>query len=152
MNSSKVSKRVITDRLNWVDKMISEIKSLPLDSYELFINESRNIWAAESCLRRALESLLDIGRHILAKCFGLGVSEYKEIAKELDRRKVLSTQESRLLRILAGYRNRLVHFYHEVSTEELYQICKDDLDDITKIKKAYIDWIKKNPDRIDETL
>ena len=32
-------------------------------------------------------------------------------------------EEADLLQILAGYRNRLVHFYHEVSVEELYEIC-----------------------------
>jgi hypothetical protein len=38
------------------------------------------VGAAESYLRRAVEVLLDMGRHILAKEFALAVSEYKEIA------------------------------------------------------------------------
>ena len=41
------------------------------------------VWAAESCLRRALEALLDVGRHILAGGFGRGVSEYGQIASGL---------------------------------------------------------------------
>ena len=35
---------------------------------------------ADSCLRRSLEALFDIGRHILAKGYARGVTEYKEIA------------------------------------------------------------------------
>ena len=57
-----------------------------------------------------------------------------------------------LLRTLGGYRNRLVHFYHEVSARELFDICKNELDDLLRIKNAYLYWIKENPDKIDETL
>jgi uncharacterized protein YutE (UPF0331/DUF86 family) len=152
MTTGKVNKRVIGDRFSWIERMVVEIKSLPLESYEAFTRDSRNIWSAESCLRRTLEALLDIGRHILAKCFGKGISEYKEISKELEQKEVLSSVDAQLLRIMAGYRNRLVHFYHEVSTEELYRICKENIDDVLKIKKAYLNWINDNPDRIDETL
>ncbi|MEW6327531.1 MAG: DUF86 domain-containing protein [Thermodesulfobacteriota bacterium] len=152
MTPSKISKRVVGDRLDWLDKMVTEINSLPLKSYEEFISDSRNVWAAESCLRRALEALFDLGRHILAKCFGKGVSEYKEIASELEKERVFPPADAKLLRTLAGYRNRLVHFYHNVTTEELYKVCKNDLGDILAMKDAYLKWLKRNPDKLDEML
>ena len=150
MTPHEISKRVVSDKLDWINKMLDEINSLPLKSYEEFISESRNIWAAESCLRRALEALFDLGRHILAKCFGRGVTEYKEIATELEKHQVLSHAEANLFRILAGYRNRLVHFYHDVTEEELYRTCKDNLCDIVTIRDAYLNWIERNPDIIEE--
>lgn len=152
MTRGRVSKRVVADRLHWIDGMVKEIRSLPLESMKQFEEETRNIWAAESCLRRALEALLDVGRHILAKSFGKGVSEYKEIAEELGQMGVLSDSEARVLRTLAGYRNRLVHFYHEVTIKELHEVCKNHLGDLVQIKEAYLNWLKENPDRIDETL
>jgi len=152
MTPGKLNKRVVGDRLEWIDKMVAGINSLPLASYEEFTVDNRNIWAAESCLRRALEALLDLGRHILAKSFGQGVSEYKKIASELETTGVLSQDDARLLRTLAGYRNRLVHFYHDISAEELYRICKDDLRDILATRDAFLNWLKANPDKIDEIL
>ena len=152
MSPGKLSKRVIGDRIAWLDKMVAEITALPLDSYEKFSADSRNIWAAESCLRRALEAVFDLGRHILAKSFSQGVTEYKQIASELEKAGVLSQNQASLLTTLAGYRNRLVHFYQEVTSEELYEICRDDLDDLVKIKNAFLNWVNDNPDRIDETL
>ena len=77
MSPGKVSKRVIADRLHWIAKMMEEINSLPLKSFEAFTGDKRNIWSAESCLRRSLEALMDLGRHILAKGYGQGVSEYR---------------------------------------------------------------------------
>jgi len=152
MTSTKISKRIVGDRLAWVDKMVNEINTLPMETFEAFTSDSRNVWTAESCLRRSLEALLDIGRHILAKRFSKGVSEYKEIAIELGRIKVLGEEEAQLLRRLAGYRNRLVHFYHEITTDELYRICNDDLGDLLAIRDAYLGWFKSNPDSIDQVL
>jgi uncharacterized protein YutE (UPF0331/DUF86 family) len=147
-----ISKKVLADRLNWVEKMIGEIRVLPRASYQDFISDRRNIWAAESCLRRSLEALLDIGRHILAKGFATGVIEYKEIAERLGDFGVLSPSEARLLRILAGYRNRLIHFYHEIGEEELFRICKDQLGDLQEVKDAYLRWLKDHPEKLDEKL
>ncbi len=74
---------------------------------------------------------------ILAKGFGRGVSEYREIATALAEYGVLAREESELLRVLAGYRNRLGHLYHEVGPEELYEICAHRLDDLESVAQAY---------------
>jgi uncharacterized protein YutE (UPF0331/DUF86 family)/predicted nucleotidyltransferase len=152
MTPGAISKRVVSDRLSWVDRMVGEIRALPLGDREEFFSDRRNVWAAESCLRRGLEALFDLGRHILTKGFGLGVSEYKEVASGLKEQGVLSQQEAELLRVLAGYRNRLVHFYHEIGPDELYEICAFRLTDLESLATAYREWLQKHPDRLDEGL
>ena len=147
---SRVSRRVIGDRLALIDEMLVELRMLPLADRTAFFADRRNIWAAESCLRRSLEALLDIGRHILAKGFGAGVSEYKEIASRLTQHGVLSEQDAALLHMMAGYRNSMVHFYHEISPEELYNICATQLDDIENIQAAYRQWSLAHPDKVDD--
>ena len=47
-------------------------------------------------------------------------AEYKEIGTKLVKVGILSQEQESRLRQLAGYRDRLVHFHHEVSTGELY--------------------------------
>ena len=54
-------------------------KSLTRPGLHEFTSGPLNAPAAESYLRRALEALMDLGRHILAKGFGRGVAEYKKI-------------------------------------------------------------------------
>jgi len=152
VSPGKLNKRVIGDKVAWLDNMLSEIRSLPLASYAEFTADKRNVWAAESCLRRALEALFDLGRHILAKSFGHGVSEYKQIASELEKAMVLPHDDALLLRTLAGYRNRLVHFYDDVTFQELFEICTKNLGDLIRIREAFLEWIKSNPDKMDETL
>lgn len=152
MTPTHISKRVAVDRLDWVAQMTDEIRALPLNDETAFYADRRNVWTAESCLRRGLEALFDLGRHILAKGFGVGVSEYKEIADTLHKNGVLTDEERQLLRLMAGYRNRMVHFYHEIEMEELYAICRDHLVDLETIAAAYRRWLKNNPQLLDETL
>jgi uncharacterized protein YutE (UPF0331/DUF86 family) len=152
MTPGQVSKRVIADRMAWVERMVGEIRALPLDDEEAFFGDGRNAWAAESCLRRALEALLDLGRHILAKGLGQGVSEYKEIATRLREYEVLSDAEAALLLKMAGYRNRMVHFYHQISPRELYHICARDLGDVERVLQAFKRWAREHSAQLDDTL
>jgi len=152
MTEGKLSRRLVGHRMDWIQRMIGEIRLLPLESPEAFLADRRNVWAAESCLRRALEALLDLGRHILAKGFAVGSSEYKEIARQLGTHGVLSPSEAHLLRTLAGYRNRLVQFYHEVTHDELYQICTTHLQDVERVLESFKDWMHCHPHLMNDRL
>ncbi|MBE2199950.1 MAG: DUF86 domain-containing protein [Anaerolinea sp.] len=152
MTPQPLSQRVVTERLAWAEQMLAAIRRLPLHNQQLFFADERNIWTADSCLRRALEAVFDLGRHILAKQFGVAASEYKETATQLQQHGVFDATDAALLRLLAGYRNRLVHFYHEVSAAELYEICSQELGDIEKIIAAYRQWLLNHSDALDKTL
>jgi uncharacterized protein YutE (UPF0331/DUF86 family) len=152
MTPGTLSERVVLDRTSWVHSMLEEIRALPLEQQKAFFSDRRNVWTAESCLRRALEALLDLGRHILAKGFGQGVTEYKDIAQQLKRVGVLTPDESELLRTMAGYRNRMVHFYHEITDEELYAISTQQLGDVETVLQAMVAWIEAHPELLDRSL
>ena len=152
MNTGKIRTVVVTERVAWVRKMLAGIRSLPLSSYEQFMSDPRTPAAAESYLRRTLEALLDLGRHVLAKGFSLAPAEYKEVADELSRVSVLSEQDGALLKKMAGYRNRLVHFYHEVSQEELYALCSLHLPEVEHVCEAILRWIREHPEKADNVI
>jgi uncharacterized protein YutE (UPF0331/DUF86 family) len=56
------------------------------------------------------------------------------------------------MQVLAGYQNRLVHFYHEVFAEELYEVCAHRLGDLEAIADAYRRWVKEHPEKIESGL
>lgn len=152
MTPSRLSARVVSERVAWVQRMTAGICALPLTSFEAFMADPHVAPAAESYLRRALEALLDLGRHLLAKGFGQSAAEYREIALQLERVGVLQENDARLLGILAGYRNRLVHFYSEVGAQELYEICSQRMGDVDRVLDALRAWIAAHPDRLDQSL
>ncbi len=142
MTPANVDRKVITQRAAWIREMMGALGELPLKNKKSFIRNRRNVAAAESYLRRSLEALFDIGRHILAKRFAFAATEYKEIAGGLLEKQILSEDEAELMRKMAGYRNPMVHFYHEITPEELHEICLNHLDEIRLLLNRMLQSIK----------
>ena len=86
--------------------------------------------AGDSYLRRALEALLDLARHVLAKGFGRAPAEYAEVARQLGEVGVVNAALAARLGVMARYRNRMVHFYDEITETELFGILTGELADI----------------------
>ena len=148
MIASSIRAEIVAEKISYVRNMVEALRSLPLSSYQDFSADTRNVAAAESYLRRALEALFDIGRHILAKAFLMAPAEYKQIAEALTKKGVVSKEEGRILREMAGYRNRMVHVYHEIGEQELYGICRDSLGDIETISETVGKWLQEHPEKV----
>lgn len=132
MTATGVDLKVVRDRLQAVHQYLVELRHLPVGSLDEFLSDRRNPPAAESHLRRALEALFDVARHLLSKGHGKGALEYKEVAQLAGEMGLLTDPElARRLVLMAGFRNRLVHFYREVTPEELYEVAAHDLGDIS---------------------
>jgi len=144
---SNLNTKLIEDRLGFINMAIAKLKSLSQYNEQDFLKDDIPA-IAESYLRRSLESIFDIGRHIIAKTAGKALVEYKEIARALGDKGAISRDCSSRLLLMAGYRNRLVHFYHEIEDKELYTIVKENLGDIeqfTKEIKNFLDSYRKRP-------
>lgn len=140
-----INKELIRDRLILINDYLIQLEILSHLSKEEFLRDRRNPAAAESFLRRSLEAIFDIGRHILAKTGNIDMStEYKAIALGLGEKDIINKHLSQKLSQMAGYRNRLVHLYHMISQEELYDIITENLDDIRQFIKNIEKFIEKN--------
>jgi uncharacterized protein YutE (UPF0331/DUF86 family) len=76
MNPGEIDSKVIARRAFWISQMMESLNDLHLEEKTAFLADRHKIAAAESYLRRALEALFDIGRHILAKRFACPATEY----------------------------------------------------------------------------
>ncbi len=126
---SNLNIKLIEDRLGFINKSIAKLKRLSYLNVEDFLGNDTPA-VAESYIRRSLEAIFDIGRHIIAKTAGKGIVEYKEIANAIGDMGIITKGHAERLRLMAGYRNRLIHFYHEVTDKELYLILKNNLTDM----------------------
>jgi len=138
----------ILELLRFIETCLQELKPFTTMGKDAFLSDRKNPPFVESYLRRGLEAVFDIGRHILAKTYGFKEIEYKVIAKELGARGVITKELSEILYVMAGYRNRMVHFYREITPEELYQIVVNNLKDfdtfITEIAAFIRAYEEKN--------
>jgi uncharacterized protein YutE (UPF0331/DUF86 family) len=143
MNPKKIERKLFT-RMIWIGKTLKDLQSLPLDNYETFIADEGKLLNAKGYLRRGIESLLDLGKCILENRFSIIVSQYQEIPVKLEENAVLTEQESILLKTLADYCEYLANSFEEIGKEELYKICKQQIDNLFQIKSAYSRWIENN--------
>ena len=139
---SKLSIDRIEKNLSLIQEFLIELKKLSLMSVEEFLSDKRNPAAAESYLRRSLEAIFDVSRHILAKSYGFKDIEYKKLALELGEKGIVEKEYSRTLVKMAGYRNRLVHLYHEIEPREIFDILKNRLPDIERFISEMVGFIE----------
>jgi len=131
-----VNKSIVVARLAIIEDALGEMKSLGRTDREGFLRDKTAVAAVESYLRRSLEALFDVGRHVLVHQGWHEYSlEYMSLAKGMAAKGIVSEKMEKPLVQMAGYRNRLVHFYHEVTPEELFEIIHKDLQDLEQVVK-----------------
>lgn len=143
MSPARIDPAVAASKAEMVRAMLRSIESLPLSSREAFVDHPHAPAAGETYLRRSLEALLDLGRHLLAKGFGVAVVEYKEIPRRLREHGVIDWGQETVFVSMAGYRNRLVHSYDAVGPEELFTILTSHRDDIVSITDTLTEWVRQ---------
>lgn len=133
MTPGRVDLKVVADRLDIAREAIRELHLLPQSSLEEFIGDRRNIWAADALLRRAIEALFDAIRHVLAKAFGRGGLEYREVARLATEHRLIEAVDGETVVRIAGYRNRLARYYDTVTPAELYGILRSHVRDLEAV-------------------
>lgn len=138
MTNLKIEKDIILKRVEGIEGEIKELQALSQKTFEDF--KSGDSWKlAQFHLHRALEGVFNIGNHILSRIPGATATQYKEIATKLEENKIISSEFTEKLVNMAKYRNRIVHFYAQITPEELYKLINEDLRDFD----TFLSFIKK---------
>ena len=127
-----VNKEVIRKRLNKLDEYLAvlggcrstrvksswRIQSVMGAPSASFFADQCNVPAAESRIRIAWK-----------RCWISAGTFWRRASQSVSQstRRSPTASDADLLRLLAGYRNRLVHFYHKVADEELFDLCSQRL-------------------------
>ncbi|MDO7786875.1 type VII toxin-antitoxin system HepT family RNase toxin [Desulforamulus aquiferis] len=134
---------IISERIGIITKSVNRLKllaSMPLEQFQV---DEDAIDIAENRLRRALEALFDLGRHIVIKS-GAGVPvDYRSVIDKLREIHCLPDDFAQNTIGMAGYRNRLIHDYNKVMPEEIYEIMQNRLTDLTQFCNYVLDFINK---------
>lgn len=145
----------IEDRLAQIRTSSARLMKMQKLTREQFIANPDHYALAAHHLRRTLESMFGIGRHIIAKK-GFGKPDiYSQIFELLGQNSVISPEFSRQIKGMAGYRNRLVHEYFHITSEELYNLINTRLEDFEQFSKFVIEFLEKedsNDELPDNTL
>ncbi|MBM4331957.1 MAG: DUF86 domain-containing protein [Thermodesulfobacteriota bacterium] len=140
-----INKEVLRTRISYIEDSLQSLGRFKGIQYEEFHSNPDHFRIAFYDLHRSLEAIMDIGSHILSRIPGARPSSYKDIPRLLEKHRIIPSDfASGQLAKMAGYRNRMVHFYGEIPEREIYNIIQEELEDLHTFC-AYIDEVLRNP-------
>lgn len=134
-----VNTEVVFSKITTIKKSLDRLQQM-LDNLDT-INDEDSFAIAEHHLRRALEAVFDLGRHIIAKK-GWGYPEdYTSVLRILSEHGVITPEYYHKNLGMAGYRNRMVHDYQQISGKELFGIIKDKLPEVREYCTRVMEYL-----------
>ena len=136
-----VRQEVITKRLQKLDEYINILHKLKRYSYEEFIADPEHYGSVERFLQLALETIADIGNHIISD-LELGVVNWHRDIPAILREKghITPQMEEKWIR-MSGFRNILVHDYLDIDRRAVYDVLQNNLDDFEEIKTSFAKFL-----------
>ena len=129
-----VKPEVIRKRFNKLDEYLEILKKLQSYTHSEFLSDPEHYGSAERFLHLSIESLTDVGNHIIAE-EGLGVVNwYSDIPDILSSKKIINTELKEIWIKMIGFRNTLVHEYIDIDLDIVYDVLQNGLNDLEAIK------------------
>ncbi|PIS38782.1 MAG: DUF86 domain-containing protein [Candidatus Nealsonbacteria bacterium CG08_land_8_20_14_0_20_43_11] len=129
-NDLTIDQKKIIARIEDIKNALLELKKIPSQTMESFTADKNYFYLASYWLRIAIEGVLTIGTHILSRVPANGKQkDYTQIILSLADYGIIPQDFARKIKGMAGYRNRLVHLYWNVSKEEVLNTLQKELGD-----------------------
>ncbi len=138
-----LNSEVLRTRIAYIEDSLRSLERFKGMPFEEFHANPDHFRIAFYDLHRSLEAMIDIGTHILSRISGARPTAYEDIPRLLEKYRIIPSAQQSLVK-MAGYRNRMVHFYGEITERELYSIIQEQLGDFSAFI-GFIERILKDP-------
>lgn len=136
-----VRPEVIRRRLQKLDEYLEILQGLRRYSLEAFVEDPERYGSAERFLQLAIETLTDMGNHVIAG-LGLGpVDSYRDIPRIFSEQGYIDAQTKEKWFQMIGFRNILLHDYLDLDREIVYHVLQQDLEDIVVLRKVFAQFL-----------
>ena len=132
---------VIRRRLVRLDEYVGILRTMQGYSLAEFVANPERYGSAERFLQLSIETLLDVGSHVIA-ALDLGVVNwYSDIPAILaERGHIDADLREKWIRMI-GFRNVLVHGYLEIDRQIVYDVLQHHLDDLLALRRALAQFL-----------
>lgn len=121
----------VRSKLQFVRESLRRLEDIRSRGRKAFLSDPILQSAAERNLQVAIEAILDIAGHVIAR-EGLGVvNSYRESMEILLREGILPASHRESFLRMTSFRNRVVHVYEQIDPGEIFAILEGHLDDFT---------------------
>jgi len=133
-----VNREIILSRIDKVNQYVSFLKGVSKYSVTQFISDPLIYGSTERFLHLAIESVLDIGNHIIADRNYQKPESNKQIFEILHQNQVIDTDLLPGLSRMAQFRNILVHDYMKLDREVVYNVVTTNLSDFEQFVQSIV--------------
>jgi uncharacterized protein YutE (UPF0331/DUF86 family) len=135
--------KVINNKLRDLNKYLKQLRKYENINKEELENDLDKLWIVERGLQLSIQTILDIGTHILSEK-GIVIEKYSDVFKKLVNENILPEHFGNKIKGMAGFRNVLVHEYADVETNIIIKVLNNSLDDFVKYAKYINDFLENN--------
>ncbi len=139
-----VNKEIANGLLNNLKNYISQLRDAKDINYRKFKLDIRSQRFVVHTLQIAVESAMDIAHHIISDDKMREPKTYAEAFAVLAENGVISEGMENTGRMMAQFRNKIVHNYEDVDLNVLYSIFTNKLDDFEQFICEIEEWINSN--------
>lgn len=136
-----VDKEVVNNKLIKLEEYINDLKEYSDIKLQEYKEDKMTQRYLERTLHLAVESILDIGSHIISDERLGSPDNNSDIIKILARNDIIEENEDEYIK-MAKFRNVIVHDYAEIDPEIVVNILKNNISDMKSIFKRYRDYVK----------
>ncbi len=136
-----VRPEVIRRRLQKLDGYLEILRELQRYSCEAFLADPERYGSTERFLQLAIETLIDMGNHVIAQSAMGSVDSYRDIPALFAQHGYIDQATMEKWIKMIGFRNVLVHEYVELDRETVYRVLQHDLEDIAELRRTFAQFL-----------
>jgi uncharacterized protein YutE (UPF0331/DUF86 family) len=136
-----VDRRVVERLLGSLEETVATLRRLQSVSVAELQASPERAWAVEHGLQIAIQTMLDVGNHVLAGEGANGVEEYVDVVDGLAEKGILPRAFADSMRPMVGFRNLLVHGYARVDLARVHELLRTRLDDFEVFAGHVSRWL-----------
>jgi uncharacterized protein YutE (UPF0331/DUF86 family) len=121
------------------ERRLGEFSELPADE---FLADFRNTESAKYLLIVATEAAIDICNHMAARLGGRSPEGYADCFTVLAELGIIGDELAGHLKLMARFRNFLVHLYWQVDNRKIYEIIQHNLADLDAFRSQVAHYLE----------
>jgi uncharacterized protein YutE (UPF0331/DUF86 family) len=137
MVNEETVERLLTNLRSYV----RQLKDATDIDYQTYVDDIRSQRFVERTLQIAVEATMDIAHHIISDEGLREPNSYADSFAVLAENGIISNEMKETGRLMARFRNRVVHYYETIDPELVYAIFSKHLDDFVRFEGEIRQWL-----------
>lgn len=138
-----VDKEVFDNLCVSIRRYIKELRDAQDIDWQTFIQDNRSRRFVERVLQITIESMIDLGQHIIADEGFREPNTYRDVFNILAENGILKQDTLPVFEKMASFRNILVHHYEGIDDSIVFGVFKKNLPDIESFLEQLLTWFQQ---------